>query len=190
MGHEEHAAGKLGKSQLPQKAAAPTRSRHSPRAPALELRSRDLLAAIGLQSIARKVVHLGEEHLLPGGRLALDGSSRVHEVGELDELLGPRSKMFSGSASCFSASSTLSLPPASSIDLGGPAAVGVDQVGRLPERVDHGFECLGVLRHGTCSSTKPKGTTPAHPSRRRSSAPCACPSRGRGIETAAPGTMP
>ena len=88
MAHEEHAAGKLGKSQLPQKAAAPTRSSAlAGRAPALELRSRDLLTAIGLQSVALQVVDLREEHLLPRGWLRLDHSNRVHEVSKLNELL-------------------------------------------------------------------------------------------------------
>jgi hypothetical protein len=87
MGHEEHAAGKLGKSQLSQKAAAPTRRALAGRAPAFELRSRDLLAAIGLQSIALQVVDLREEHLLPRGWLRLDHSNRVHEVSKLNELL-------------------------------------------------------------------------------------------------------
>ena len=67
---------------------APTRSGvFAGRASALELRSRDPLAAFSLQSIALQVVDLREEHLLPRGWLRLDHSNRVHEVSKLNELL-------------------------------------------------------------------------------------------------------
>src|SRR5204862_4047530 len=39
-------------------------------------------------SITREVVHFREEHLLPRSRLRLDRSRCVHEVGQLDEVLG------------------------------------------------------------------------------------------------------
>src|SRR5438874_10502781 len=47
----------------------------------------EALGKLPAGSIAREVVHFREEHLLPRSRLRLDRPRRVHEVGQLDELL-------------------------------------------------------------------------------------------------------
>ena len=82
----------------------------------------------------------------------------------LMSFLGARSKMNSGFGKLLLGLLHAFLPACvSGVYFGGPAAVGVDQVCRFLEGVNHGLECLGILRAELGRSTKLKEMMPAHP---------------------------